>query len=262
MRAARFTSLRSAWAPYGKGLSVSLSSKKTPKRKTRTVTSTSVTSAAINPNVVDNIDINDEIKDSFMAYAMSTILSRALPDVRDGLKPVHRRVLYAMHGLKLTPDTPYRKCARIVGEVLGKYHPHGDQSVYGALVRMAQPFVMAHPLVDGHGNFGSVDDDPAAAMRYTEARMSSLTQDALMVDIKEETVDFRANFDCSEVEPSVLPSRVPLLLLNGSNGIAVSVTTNIPPHNLGELMRAVIALVKDPNITAKVYAALCAILLL
>jgi DNA gyrase subunit A len=185
------------------------------------------------PRVV-SIDLNEELKTSFMSYAMSTILSRALPDARDGLKPVHRRVLYAMQCLNLTPDSSYRKCARVVGEVLGKFHPHGDQSVYDALVRMAQDFVMLHPLVAGHGNFGSVDADPPAAMRYTEAKLSSLAYEALLSDIKEDTVDFQANFDGNEMEPLVLPARVPMLLLNGASGIAVGMATNIPPHNLGD----------------------------
>lgn len=195
-----------------------------------------------------SIEINDELKSSFMSYAMSTILGRALPDARDGLKPVHRRVLYAMHALNLTPDSGYRKCARVVGEVLGKFHPHGDQSVYDALVRMAQDFVMLHPLVSGHGNFGSVDNDPPAAMRYTEAKLSSLAFDALLSDIKEDTVNFVANFDGNEMEPLVLPSRLPMLLLNGATGIAVGMATNIPPHNLGELADAIIALIANPDL--------------
>ena len=200
----------------------------------------------------NDVDLSSEIKKSFLSYAMSTILDRALPDVRDGLKPVHRRVLYAMHGLKLTPNLPFRKCARIVGEVLGKYHPHGDLSVYNALVRMTQSFTMGHPLIQGHGNFGSVDNDPAAAMRYTEARMSSFAQDTLFQDIQYDTVDFISNFDGNEVEPVVLPSKVPLMLLNGSTGIAVGLATNIPPHNFSELMRGIIALVKNPNLSFKV----------
>jgi DNA gyrase subunit A len=203
------------------------------------------------PGLVDGIvpvELNDELKASFMSYAMSTILGRALPDARDGMKPVHRRVLYAMQVLGLTPDSGYRKCARIVGEVLGKYHPHGDQSVYDALVRMAQDFVMLHPLVSGHGNFGSVDNDPPAAMRYTEARLSSLAFESLLTDIKEDTVDFLPNFDGNEEEPAVLPARLPTLLLNGASGIAVGMATNIPPHNLGELADAVIALIDKPDL--------------
>ena len=200
------------------------------------------------PRIVP-IDLNEEMKTSFMSYAMSTILSRALPDARDGLKPVHRRVLYAMQCLNLTPDSSYRKCARVVGEVLGKFHPHGDQSVYDALVRMVQDFVMLHPLVAGHGNFGSVDNDPPAAMRYTEAKLSGIAYDTLLHDIKEDTVDFVANFDGNEMEPLVLPARVPMLLLNGASGIAVGMATNIPPHNLGELCDGVVALVDNPAMT-------------
>eukprot|EP01038_Epipyxis_sp_PR26KG_P009141 gene9141-12327_t len=204
----------------------------------------------VNPidNIV-NIELNDELRTSFMSYAMSTILSRALPDARDGLKPVHRRVLYAMQQLNLSPESSFRKCARIVGEVLGKFHPHGDQSVYDALVRMAQDFVMLHPLVTGQGNFGSVDADPPAAMRYTEAKLSSLAYDCLLADIKESTVDFQPNFDGNEEEPLVLPARLPMLLLNGASGIAVGMATNIPPHNLGELCNAIIALVDNPNLS-------------
>jgi DNA gyrase subunit A len=198
------------------------------------------------------VELNDELKSSFMSYAVSTILGRALPDARDGLKPVHRRVLYAMQVLNLLPDSGYRKCARIVGEVLGKYHPHGDQSVYDALVRMAQDFVMLHPLVTGHGNFGSVDSDPPAAMRYTEAKLSSLAYESLLTDIKEDSVDFVANFDGNEEEPVVLPARLPLLLLNGASGIAVGMATNIPPHNLGELCDAMVALIDQPALTDEV----------
>lgn len=202
------------------------------------------------PQGVERLELNDELKASFMSYAMSTILGRALPDARDGLKPVHRRVLYAMHGLGLLPSSTYRKCARVVGEVLGKYHPHGDMSVYDALVRMAQDFVMLHTLVAGHGNFGSVDNDPAAAMRYTEAKLSSLAFDSLLADIKEDTVDFVDNFDGNEIEPLVLPARLPMLLLNGASGIAVGMATNIPPHNLGELSDAIMAMLDNPDITA------------
>jgi DNA gyrase subunit A len=182
---------------------------------------------------------------------MSVIVGRALPDARDGLKPVHRRILYAMHELGLTPDRPFRKCARVVGEVLGKYHPHGDTAVYDALVRMAQDFSMRSPLINGHGNFGSVDNDPPAAMRYTECRLQSLATDALLRDIESETVDFLDNFDGSQQEPIVLPARVPQLLLNGSSGIAVGMATNIPPHNLGELVDGLVALIHNPEITEK-----------
>ena len=197
------------------------------------------------------LELNDELKSSFMSYAMSTILGRALPDARDGMKPVHRRVLYAMSALSLDPSSPHRKCARIVGEVLGKFHPHGDQSVYDALVRMAQDFVMLHPLINGHGNFGSVDADPAAAMRYTEAKLSSVVFDSMLMDIKENTVDFQPNFDGTEIEPMVLPAKLPMLLLNGASGIAVGMATNIPPHNLNELADAVIAMIRNPDLPNK-----------
>jgi DNA gyrase subunit A len=188
---------------------------------------------------------------SYLEYAMSVIVGRALPDARDGLKPVHRRILYAMYELGLTHDRPFRKCARVVGEVLGKYHPHGDTAVYDALVRMAQDFSMRDPLIDGHGNFGSVDNDPPAAMRYTECRLKPLSVNALLRDIEAETVDFSDNFDGSQQEPVVLPARVPQLLLNGSSGIAVGMATNIPPHNLGELIDGTIALIHNPELTEK-----------
>lgn len=194
-------------------------------------------------------DLRNEMSRSYLEYAMSVIVGRALPDVRDGLKPVHRRILYAMHELGLMPDRPFRKCARVVGEVLGKYHPHGDTAVYDALVRMAQDFSMRSPLINGHGNFGSVDNDPPAAMRYTECRLQALCCDALLQDIDSETVDFGDNFDGSQQEPLVLPSRIPQLLLNGSSGIAVGMATNIPPHNLGELVDGLIALIHNPEIT-------------
>jgi DNA gyrase subunit A len=185
---------------------------------------------------------------SYLDYAMSVIVGRALPDVRDGLKPVHRRILYGLHEMGLTFNRPTRKCAKIVGEVLGKYHPHGDTPVYDALVRMAQPFSMRYPLIDGQGNFGSVDGDPPAAMRYTEARLARIAA-MLLEDIDKETVDFRANYDDSESEPEVLPTRVPNLLINGSSGIAVGMATNIPPHNLSELIDACILLVNEPRTT-------------
>ena len=194
-------------------------------------------------------DLRNEMSRSYLEYAMSVIVGRALPDARDGLKPVHRRILYAMHELGLTSDRPFRKCARVVGEVLGKYHPHGDTAVYDALVRMAQDFSMRVPLIQGHGNFGSVDNDPPAAMRYTECRLQALTSDALLRDIESETVDFIDNFDGSQQEPTVLPARIPQLLLNGSSGIAVGMATNIPPHNLGELIDGTIALIQNPEIT-------------
>ena len=194
-------------------------------------------------------DLRNEMSQSYLEYAMSVIVGRALPDARDGLKPVHRRILYAMNELGLSPDRPFRKCARVVGEVLGKYHPHGDTAVYDALVRMAQDFSMRSPLIQGHGNFGSVDNDPPAAMRYTECRLQVLTCDAMLRDIDSETVDFADNFDGSQQEPLVLPSRVPQLFLNGSSGIAVGMATNIPPHNLGELIDGLVALIHNSEIT-------------
>ncbi|MFM7551112.1 MAG: DNA gyrase subunit A, partial [Cyanobacteriota bacterium] len=193
---------------------------------------------------------------SYLEYAMSVIVGRALPDARDGLKPVHRRILYAMYELGLTSDRPYRKCARVVGEVLGKYHPHGDTAVYDALVRMAQDFSLRMPLIDGHGNFGSVDNDPPAAMRYTESRLQALTTDALLEDIESETVDFVDNFDGSQQEPTVLPARLPQLLLNGSSGIAVGMATNIPPHNPGELIDGLLALIANPELSDRELTAL------
>ncbi len=194
------------------------------------------------------VNIEDEMKRSYIDYAMSVIVGRALPDVRDGLKPVHRRILFGMSEMGLSPSRPTRKCAKIVGEVLGKYHPHGDASVYDSLVRMAQPFSMRYPLVDGQGNFGSVDGDPPAAMRYTEARLSKIAT-GLLEDIDKETVDFRANYDDSEQEPEVLPTRVPNLLINGSSGIAVGMATNIPPHNLTEIIEATIEVIRKPDTT-------------
>src|SRR6478735_8141224 len=192
------------------------------------------------------ISIQDEMRTSYLDYAMSVIIGRAIPDVRDGLKPVHRRILYAMRDLNLTPGGSYSKCAKVVGEVLGNYHPHGDASVYDALVRMAQDFSMRHLLVDGQGNFGSVDGDPAAAYRYTECRLARLSMD-LLADIEKETVDFSPNFDESRQEPVVLPSRFPNLLVNGSGGIAVGMATNIPPHNLDEIIDATIHLINSPE---------------
>ena len=197
---------------------------------------------------VEEINISDEMRTSFLDYAMSVIVSRALPDVRDGLKPVHRRILYAMNDLGMHADKAYKKSARIVGEVIGKYHPHGDSAVYEAMVRMAQDFSHRYLLVDGHGNFGSVDGDSAAAMRYTEAKMSKLSME-LLRDINKDTIDFMDNYDGSEKEPVVFPARFPNLLVNGSSGIAVGMATNIPPHNLGETIDAVLAISKNPNIT-------------
>jgi DNA gyrase subunit A len=192
------------------------------------------------------INIEDEMRRSYLDYAMSVIVGRALPDIRDGLKPVHRRILFGMQEMGLAPNRPTRKCAKITGEVMGKYHPHGDSAIYDSLVRMAQPFSMRYPLVDGQGNFGSVDGDPPAAMRYTEARLSRIAT-ALLEDIDKETVDFKPNYDDSEQEPEVLPTRVPNLLVNGSSGIAVGMATNIPPHNLTEVINAAIQLIQQPN---------------
>lgn len=193
------------------------------------------------------IDIQEEMENSFLDYAMSVIVSRALPDVRDGLKPVHRRILFAMHDLGITPEKPYKKSARVVGEVLGKYHPHGDVALYDAMVRMAQDFSTRYPLVDGHGNFGSVDGDSAAAMRYTEVRMAKISTE-LLKDIDKETIDYQQNFDETLEEPVVLPSRFPNLLVNGSAGIAVGMATNIPPHNLDEVIDGIVAMIENPEI--------------
>ena len=203
-----------------------------------------------NQSVVTPVDIESEMRKSYLDYAMSVIIGRALPDVRDGLKPVHRRILFGMYELGLTSTKAYRKCAKIVGEVLGKYHPHGDTPVYDALVRLAQDFNMRYPLVDGQGNFGSVDGDPPAAMRYTEARLSKIAEE-MLADIEKETVDFVPNFDESEQEPLVLPTRIPNLLVNGSSGIAVGMATNIPPHNLRETIEAAILLIDNPEATLK-----------
>ncbi len=192
--------------------------------------------------------LHTEMERSYLEYAMSVIVGRALPDVRDGLKPVHRRILYAMHELGLTPDRPYRKCARVVGDVLGKYHPHGDQSVYDALVRMVQSFSTRYPLLAGHGNFGSVDNDPPAAMRYTETRLAPIAHEGMLSEIDGATVDFTSNFDNSQQEPVVLPVQLPILLLNGCGGIAVGMATNVPPHNLGEVVNGLIALIDKPDL--------------
>ena len=199
---------------------------------------------------VKEINISSEMKTSFLNYAMSVIVSRALPDVRDGLKPVQRRILFAMNELGMTSDKAHKKSARIVGEVIGKYHPHGESSVYEAMVRMAQPFSYRMPLVDGHGNFGSVDGDGAAAMRYTEARLSKLAGQ-LVRDIEKKTVDYIDNYDGSEKEPSVLPSRYPNILVNGSTGIAVGMATNIPPHNLTEVIDGLLAYMQNKDITTQ-----------
>ncbi|WP_269622064.1 DNA gyrase/topoisomerase IV subunit A [Prochlorococcus marinus] len=194
------------------------------------------------------ISLHQEMQRSYLEYAMSVIVGRALPDARDGLKPVQRRILFAMHELGLTPDRPFRKCARVVGDVLGKYHPHGDQAVYDALVRLVQNFSSRYPVLDGHGNFGSIDDDPPAAMRYTETRLSSIAHEAILSEIEGNTVDFNPNFDGSQQEPEVLPAQLPFLILNGCSGIAVGMATNIPPHNINEIIDGLIQLIKKPEI--------------
>ena len=199
---------------------------------------------------VKPVKIEEEVRVSYLDYAMSVIVSRALPDVRDGLKPVHRRILYAMNELGLRHTSPYKKSARIVGEVLGKYHPHGDNPVYETLVRMAQDFSMRYVLVEGQGNFGSLDNDPPAAMRYTEARLAAIAQE-MLTDIDKDTVDFAPNFDDTLKEPTVLPARLPNLLVNGSSGIAVGMATNIPPHNLSEVCDALTFLIDNPEATAE-----------
>ncbi|MBR2614071.1 MAG: DNA gyrase subunit A [Clostridia bacterium] len=217
------------------------------KRDTSTALTAEFKDTLAKTNVI-NIEVENELKKSFISYAMAVNVSRAIPDVRDGLKPVHRRILYSMHELGLTSDKAYKKCAKIVGDVLGKYHPHGDSSVYYALVRLAQDFSINFPLVDGHGNFGSVDGDPAAAYRYTEARLSKLSNEMLK-EIEKDTVDFYPNFDDTEMQPVVLPSRIPNILVNGADGIAVGMATNIPPHNLAECLNGCIALLDNPEIT-------------
>src|ERR671927_359746 len=205
------------------------------------------TSDIIGGGNIEPRGLEEEMRSSYLDYAMSVIVGRALPDVRDGLKPVHRRVLYAMNELGLNPNRPYSKCAKIVGEVMGNYHPHGDSAIYDTLVRLAQDFSMRNVLVDGQGNFGSVDDDPAAAMRYTEARLAPLAREMLR-DLDADTVDFMPNYDGNNSEPVVLPARFPNLLVNGSSGIAVGMATNIPPHNLREVAAAVSAYIDDPQI--------------
>ena len=194
------------------------------------------------------VSITEEMKSSYIDYAMSVIVGRALPDVRDGLKPVHRRILYAMYEQGMTHDQPYKKSARVVGDVMGKYHPHGDMAIYDTIVRLAQTFSMRYPLIDGQGNFGSIDGDPAAAMRYTEIRLSKIAGEMLQ-DIEKNTVDFTPNYDGSLKEPVVLPAKLPNLLLNGSTGIAVGMATNIPPHNLNEICGAIIHLIDQPEAT-------------
>src|SRR5918911_1301548 len=200
----------------------------------------------LNPGRIETRELEQEMRSSFLDYAMSVIVARALPDVRDGLKPVHRRVLYGMHEDGMQPNRPYKKCANIVGRVMGQYHPHGDTAIYDTLVRLAQPFSMRYPLVDGQGNFGNIDGYPAAAMRYTECRLSRIATEMLR-DIDADTVDFRRNYEGSRREPDVLPARFPNLLVNGSAGIAVGMATNIPPHNLGEVVDALVAMLDDPT---------------
>src|SRR5205807_3894865 len=197
---------------------------------------------------IQPVNIEEEMRRSYLDYAMSVIIGRALPDVRDGLKPVHRRILYAMHDMGILHNRKHLKCAKVVGECLGKYHPHGDAALYDSLVRMAQPFSMRYPLVDGQGNFGSVDGDPAAAYRYTECRLTAIAEE-MLADIDKDTVDFVENFDNTSTEPVVLPTKIPNLLINGANGIAVGMATNIPPHNLTEIIDATITLVNNPHAT-------------
>src|SRR5437016_4646652 len=196
---------------------------------------------------IQPVNSEEEMRRSYLDYAMSVIIGRALPDVRDGLKPVHRRILYHMHDMGLLHNRKYVKCAKVVGETMGKYHPHGDAALYDAMVRMGQPFSLRYPLVDGQGYFGSIDGDPPAAMRYSEARLSRIATE-LLRDIDADTVDFQPNYDESRREPSVLPARFPNLLVNGSAGIAVGMATNIPPHNLGEVIAAIVAMIEDPSI--------------
>src|SRR2546430_1921944 len=205
-----------------------------------------VETGALGPGRIEPRELEQEMRSSFLDYAMSVIVSRALPDVRDGLKPVHRRILYGMHEAGMQPNRPYKKCARVVGDVMGSYHPHGDTAIYDTLVRMAQSFSMRYRLVDGQGNFGNIDDYPAAAMRYTECRLTRLATEMLR-DIDADTVDFKPNSDESRREPEVLPCRFPNLLVNGSAGIAVGMATNIPPHHLGETVDALVALIDDPS---------------
>ena len=203
-----------------------------------------------NHGKIDSVMLSGKLKRSFLNYAMSVIVDRALPDARDGLKPVQRRILYGMDELKVYYNVAHKKSARIVGDVMGKYHPHGDSSIYEALVRMAQDFSYRYPLVDGHGNFGSIDGDGAAAMRYTEARMSKISAEMLR-DLRKNTVDFVPNYDATELEPAVLPARIPNLLVNGATGIAVGMATNIPPHNLGEVIDGTIALMENPELSSE-----------
>src|SRR5438105_3964994 len=209
-----------------------------------------VTGEPLGAGRIEPRELEHEVRSSFLDYAMSVIVSRALPDVRDGLKPVHRRILYAMHEAGLQPNRPTRKSARVVGDVMGNYHPHGDSAIYDALVRLAQPFSLRYPLVDGQGYFGSVDGDPAGAMRYTECRLSRIATE-LLRDIDADTVDFEPNYDESRRQPTVLPARFPNLLVNGSAGIAVGMATNMPPHNLGEVVKGIVAMIEDPTINVE-----------
>ena len=221
--------------------------KKTPEGEEEKQDDVVEATEGIVPGLIDR-DLTGEVQTAFLNYAMSVIVSRALPDARDGFKPVQRRIIYAMNESGMQPGSPYKKCARIVGDVMGKYHPHGDSAIYMTLARLAQPFSLRYPLVDGHGNFGSIDGDEPAAMRYTEARMNKLAVE-MVRDINQDTVDFVDNYDGTEKEPEVLPSRFPNLLVNGAEGIAVGMATNMAPHNLGEAIDAVIALAKNPELT-------------
>src|SRR5947199_792717 len=200
----------------------------------------------LGPGRIESRELGQEMRSSFLDYAMSVIVARALPDVRDGLKPVHRRVLYGMHEAGMQPNRPYKKSARIVGDVMGSYHPHGDSAIYDTLVRLAQPFSMRYPLVDGQGNFGSLDGDPAAAMRYTECRLARIS-DEMLSEIEQTTVHFRPNYDGTKTEPVVLPARLPNLLVNGTTGIAVGTATNIPPHNVAEVCTALVKLLDNED---------------
>src|SRR5689334_3739375 len=207
-----------------------------------------ITKTILPPGPIEPIPLREALEERYLAYALSTIMHRALPDVRDGLKPVHRRILYAMHELRLTPEGGFLKCAKIVGDAMGDFHPHGNQAIYDALARLAQDFAVRYPLIDGQGNFGNIDGDNPAAERYTEARITITAAD-LMEGLEEETVDFRPNYDGRKLEPVVLPAAFPNLLANGSSGIAVGMATNIPPHNADELCQALLHLIKHPNAT-------------
>ncbi|KAI8463558.1 MAG: DNA gyrase, A subunit [Monoraphidium minutum] len=243
------TRARALLAPWGPAAARGMAVAARAKRGSRGGAAAAGPPAAPPTERIEERELHAEASEAYLSYAMSVIVGRALPDVRDGLKPVHRRILYAMHDLGITPGRPYKKCARVVGEVLGKYHPHGDAAVYDALVRLAQDFSMSLPLISGHGNFGSLDDDPPAAMRYTECRLAAAAPPLLLDDLDADTVDWAPTFDNSQTEPTVLPAKLPLLLVNGTQGIAVGIATKIPPHNLGEVVDALVALVKDPDIS-------------